>query len=364
MPQLPIPNTPGEITPEWLTEALRSTGTIDKANVTSVSAKTIAAGQGFTTQLAMLKLAYDRQSSETPDTLFCKVAATHAPTLDLARNLGLYEREVTFYRELADLVDLKTPRCYYSDLDDETGLFILLLEDLTPARVGDQIAGCSIENAERAVSHLARFHAQMWERPESHSSARLQAWNTNADALQERYAESLAPFLQKLGEMIPDGIPEVLERVAPQVAYIKNQLAASPQTVVHGDYRLDNLFFGSEDSGSSFAVVDWQGCRLGRGTSDISYFMSGSLDADLREGCEMSMLRSYHSTLAQNGVERYSFDQCLYDYRLALLDRISFYLILGATLDFSSRRAQALAYVVLQRFFTAVADHNVIELLP
>ena len=31
-----------------------------------------------------------------------------------------------------------------------------------------------------------------------------------------------------------------------------------PTTIVHGDYRLDNMFFASPQGGPEFAVIDWQ----------------------------------------------------------------------------------------------------------
>ena len=56
MPKLKIPSTPEDITPQWLTEALRSTNTITDIRVKSVTVEPLVEGQGNTTQLARLKV--------------------------------------------------------------------------------------------------------------------------------------------------------------------------------------------------------------------------------------------------------------------------------------------------------------------
>ena len=41
-----------------------------------------------------------------------------------------------FYQQLADDLPMRTPDVHYADLDDEGDRFVLLLEDLAPARPG------------------------------------------------------------------------------------------------------------------------------------------------------------------------------------------------------------------------------------
>jgi hypothetical protein len=82
-------------------------------------------------------------------------------SLIVGNALGIYEREVRFYAELAGSVPIRVPECYFGRIDD-TGS-ILLLEDIRDLQVGDQVAGITEREAERIVDALAALHATFWE---------------------------------------------------------------------------------------------------------------------------------------------------------------------------------------------------------
>ncbi|RRC07793.1 hypothetical protein EIA17_25600, partial [Escherichia coli] len=77
----------------------------------------------------------------------------------------LYIREVAFYRELAATVAIHTPRPILAEIDPATDDFTLILEDLAPARPGDQLAGCAIEDCLTAMREAAALHAPRWNDP-------------------------------------------------------------------------------------------------------------------------------------------------------------------------------------------------------
>ena len=56
---------------------------------------------------------------------------------------GAYRNEVAFYAELAPTVAVRAPACWYHATSTRRGGLHLLLDDLSPARQGDQVAGCS-----------------------------------------------------------------------------------------------------------------------------------------------------------------------------------------------------------------------------
>ncbi len=137
-----------ELTAAWLSDAL---GT----DVRSVAHERI--GSGVTG--AAYRLALD--SDGGPGTLVAKIAAGDEEARHRVRN-G-YRAEVGFYVELADTVDIRTPRCWHAAIDDDGTRFTLLLEDLAPRAPGVQAAGCSLEQADDAVRNLAGLHAPRWD---------------------------------------------------------------------------------------------------------------------------------------------------------------------------------------------------------
>ena len=87
--------------------------------------------------------------------------------------LGLYEREVRFYTDIAPHLGGPAGRseatrgnpvapCYHAaGFDSDTGAFHLLLGDAGPAVVGDEIHGATIEQATLALGELGRLHAPL-----------------------------------------------------------------------------------------------------------------------------------------------------------------------------------------------------------
>lgn len=108
-------------------------------------------------------LSYDRYEADAPRSLIAKFSASDPEIRK--RWQRSYEREVWFYQKMAPHVELRTPHCYYSDIDTENGEHVLLLEDLAPARSPAWEEGCSLAQTEHAIQQIAKFHATWWESP-------------------------------------------------------------------------------------------------------------------------------------------------------------------------------------------------------
>jgi hypothetical protein len=362
--RIDIPSGPQDITLSWLTNALRSRGAINNANVTSFETKIIGEGAGFMGQLAKLSLTYDKPEPGAPSSLISKHPAAAIENRQVAMFFRFYEREVRFYDEIAETIDLRTPRCYYSAFDPATGDYILLLEDLAPAKVGDQLAGCTGQIAELAIRELANFHATWWEHPRL---AELD-WMPNIDAewytsaMEESYGEAWPAFLSVYGERMTPALKEIGERFGRTVKQLAHEFGKAPCTIAHADYRLDNLFFGGPDA--PLAVIDWQISFRGRGVFDVAYFTSGTLPPDERKAKERDLLHMYHDILTERGVKDYSFEQCWEDYRRGILFCIIYAVIGIGGLDMANQRGLDLSTAIADRTMAAITDLNAGELLP
>lgn len=66
--------------------------------------------------------------------------------------MGLYEREVRFYTDIAPGLEGPVAQCYHAAYDPDSGAFDLVLSDAAPAVVGDEIRGASPDQARLALT--------------------------------------------------------------------------------------------------------------------------------------------------------------------------------------------------------------------
>ena len=79
--------------------------------------------------------------------------------------MGLYEREVRSYTDIAPGLGGPVTGCHHAAYDQETGVFDLLLGDASPAVVGDEIRGATIEQATLALTQLRTAHGPLLGNP-------------------------------------------------------------------------------------------------------------------------------------------------------------------------------------------------------
>ena len=89
-----------------------------------------------------------------------------------------------------------------------------------------------------------------------------------------------------------------------------------PQCLLHGDLRLDNMFFEGDEVR---ALIDWQLSRKGPAVVDVAYFIAGSVDPSVDEAAVDELNSRYHSALVEAGVDDYPDDRFLADYEDGLL---------------------------------------------
>ena len=361
---LTIPADVDEITPEWLTRALRSRGRASSAPVIACSSETVGEGKGFVSQVARLSLEYDGGRQEgLPRTMIAKLPSSAPEIQALASLLGDYQRETRFYEEVAPRVGIETPDCYYSAMDAATGRTILLIEDLSHARLGDSVAGCSVAEARLVVRLLAGLQAPWWDGAGLDRLDWMPLKTADAGVYRETYSQAWSMLAQKAGGGMPDYLAGIAERLEPHIPEIRGRLSDPPRTIVHGDYRLDNLLFGCRDGRPTVIVFDWEFCTRGRGTYDLATFIAEAFPPEVRRREETGLLRLYHSALVENGVRGYSYEQCLLDYRFSMLDLLLFWIVVGGYCDFGDERATRYLHNTMERFSAAIADHGSVELL-
>src|SRR5439155_9185706 len=111
-----------------------------------------------------------------------------------------------------------------------------------------------------------------------------------AQQTQALYQGVWSGFVDRYGGALDAAQVALAERFGAALARWSGE-RQGPSTVVHGDYRLDNMLFGSATGGYPVAVVDWQTCAHGPGASDASYFLGAGLPVDVRRRHQRDLLR-------------------------------------------------------------------------
>ena len=223
-----IPASPEDLDAAWLTAALRQGGALQKAAVASFEIRPLADGEGFMGQLLRVRPVYDREEPDAPASLVVKLSSQTPEMRQRVATRLAYQREVRFYQRLADQASLPTPRCYYAEVDGETGLHVLLLEDLAPGRSGSTVAGCSSEQAELAVHEIAHFHAAWWETPELERLDWLIDPDFDPVALREAHDRWWPDFLDQAGHRLPDPARAIGARLGEHRAHVMRHLTRTP----------------------------------------------------------------------------------------------------------------------------------------
>ena len=327
-----------DVTAEWL-------GSVLDGTVSALRAEPVGTGQIGT----CFRLHLD--GSGVPATLVVKLPVPDPAARAMVA--GAYRGEARFYRDLADTVGVRTPVCHFVDFD-EAGDFVLLLQDMTPARQGDQIAGCTVAQALDAVENLAGLHGPRWCDPDLVANDGF-LLNTAEDAALavEFFAPCVDSFLESLGPLLDPADHELLRAVP---AALHDWLLARSERygLVHGDYRLDNLLF-PEDGGPGSVAVDWQTLSLALPARDLSYFIATSLDPAVRRAHERDLVGAYHRALGPAVTAGYSLEECWDDYAFALL-QVPLVCVFGQVYGQSTERGDRMFAAMVTRGCAAMRD--------
>ena len=353
MPTYPVDAT--SISAAWLSEVL-------EADVQCCDIEQIAIGIGLLGRLFRVRL----DGRGLPPSVVVKL-----PTLDrrarttLCENLNFYLREVYFYREIGLANPLPPARPYYAAFDDTTHDFVLVLQDLGALRNADQTVGCTATDTETVIDALARHHAYWWNNDRLASLPWLSTYNTPPwPASTIANVEASWPrFVECFGDRLPPAVHQWGDRLTTLLPWYLAEVARPPHTFLHGDLRLDQVFFGTRPDDPAVTVLDWQLTARGRGAYDVGYFLSQSLATDTRRGCEHHVLERYAERLRALGIH-YPQGELLRDYRLATAMCFVYPVIATGRIDFANDRQRELMQTMADRSVAAIEDNDALALRP
>jgi hypothetical protein len=352
-----FPTDPSSVSAAWLSEVLR-------AEVRDCHLEQIGIGVGL---LGRLYRAHLVGGSDVPASVVVKfpLLNTQPARSAICEDLEFYLREVRFYQEIGLTNPLPPARPYFAALDETTHDFVLVLEDLGRLRVADQIVGCTAQDAETVIDAIAPHHAHWWESPrfasmnwlKTHTTAPFPAtaagnFETGWPRFLEIVGSDLSPAMLAFGERFPSLVPWYLD-----------EFARPPRTFLHGDLRLDQLFFAVGADDPPVTALDWQITGKGRGAYDLAYFLSQSLTTETRRGCEEQLIERYADRLTEYGIH-YPRDELRRDYRLTTAYCFIYPVIGAGRIELANDRQLQLLRTMMNGAAAAIEDHDALSLRP
>jgi hypothetical protein len=338
---LMIPRLESDLTPAWLSEALRR-------NITAVKTEPIGIGIGLVGTVFGL----DLDGDDGPARMIAKLAAPTEDGRFVATVLNMYGREVGFYNELSPQTPISHPACYYCAFDPTTQDTVLLLEDV--ARHGvmlDQIKGCMVADTGPFIRTLARLHARFWEDPslaeyefllrlsdDPYPGAVSFAYSTAWPVAQELFRDQMTPQVLAFGDGYGDRIAQLFAK-----------LCDGPLVLSHADWRLDNLF---QTSDNDVIAVDWQLIDRSVPLRDLAYFVTGSVDMKTREEHGV-IFDAYLAALAEHDLHpdrNWAWEM----YRYGILLSFVYPIIAAGALTIADARHVELTATILRRALAAL----------
>nr|WP_222845532.1 phosphotransferase family protein [Natronomonas salsuginis] len=122
------------------------------------------------------------------------------------------------------------------------------------------------------IDRLAEIHTVDYEavrlegfgRPEGYTERQVDRWHQQLEwAFEVTAKERAIPPLDDVHSWLAANVPD-----------------SHPHALVHGDYKLDNVIFGSEDPPEIAGIVDWEMSTLGDPRSDLAWLLTYWRDAD------------------------------------------------------------------------------------
>jgi HAD superfamily hydrolase (TIGR01509 family) len=237
----------------------------------------------------------------------------------MANKLGLYEREYYFYEAISKYVNIGIPKFYGLVKTPRFKNVGILLENLS--------AGCdlaldlnkeSVDVSLKVIDSCAKLHAKFWNVDLLESFPLLKKNNdplfrpTWSEYVQKQWPE----FKERWSFMMTPQQTQVFEQIIGDFSSIQENLSNHNLTLVHGDVKSGNIFYGKTDRKPYF--LDWQYVAIGKGVQDLVFFMIESFDKETIGRYHSLFKQYYYIKLLEYGVTEYSWEEYDTDFKNAI----------------------------------------------
>jgi hypothetical protein len=351
---LPLPLTLEEITPAWLTAALRV-----KAPEARVRGAEIVDVIRSTCTKVRLRLDLDEagRRAGVPEVVMLK-GGFEPHSRDM---YNMHEMEARWYRDVLPVQPLRAPACYFADIDGARKQGLVIMEDLVRRGV-DFCSGLrphSYEAVARRLSALAKYHAFTWGSPELEPGGRwgwleyiLPKARAAMDleftpAVWKAYVDSPRGAAVSVRLHDRDWMCRALDRISAYGARL-------PHALIHTDTHPGNLYVDIDGEPGFFDSIPHRSPPM----LEVTYHMVCALDLADRPRWEGALIQHYLDELARFGVAAPAFEAAWEQYRL-FLTYAYFVFIINASIF----QTESVNTAYAARIGAAMLDHDTLGLL-
>ena len=355
-----IPDCPAGLTADYLTERLHEARCLpEHARVADVRNETVGDGTGMMAEISRLLLSYNGDSGTAPASLIAKYASANETNRAVANSFQLPVRETRYATDLDPLTSARTPLTYASLLDGDR--FLILMEDLGDYDVGSQVLGADLRQTEIAIDELAKLHSAFWNKVDALDWVPGIADSFHADNMMAGANAGWDNMVNLFS--VPASVSQYRDQFLAAVPALQRERMTDPVTLVHGDFRMENLLYGNRDEHDDVVIIDWQGPLKARGMFDVALFLGQSTTTEVRRSSERELLERYREGLLAGGVTGLTESEIWDDYVRCVLYDWVYTAVVAGTLDASNEIAFSWMSKMVERQVSASEDLDVFRFL-
>lgn len=305
------------ITPDWLNEKLVDNKNYDR--ILSLKKETIY--KSPVTVICRLIL-NEGQESNTPSSVVIKIKESR---------IEESKKEIEFYNKISNHISFTSEViCMKAATIKKKSISYILMEDLTETHyTPDFSLPPERHHFLKVADVLAEFHASCWNNNTLLDCGyKLSGEHTQRSYLTNKKAKTkkiVNEFIHFMGDRLTNERIEIYNSLLEYSFNLFDKRFNKKQnlTLVHGDAHFWNFLYPKvDDSNSKIKIIDWEYLDVGVGATELAYTFSLWLFPNQKIDVENEILKQYFSKLIEHGVKNYSWEQCMYDYRLGILQNM------------------------------------------
>lgn len=289
-----FPRIPDEVTKQWVSSVVGEA-------VSELSLSQIGEEQGASAIVCRATISW-RDRDDLPESLIFKFASAKDEYREYANKMGTYLKEVRFYQTFGSDTSLPIPRTFFAEITEASGYFLIVMEDLSKARMLKWFAD-SVDDVLLALQSLAVIHATYW----NDDSLSAHQWLGRTDEINQsnQYKGLLEQLLPTAKQQFTDLLSEyswaVLDAWLENWESVRLATSRGDKTLVHREADMRQMFFPTWEM-DRFILFDWQSPEVGWGAADACRMITTSLTLSERRRHEDSLIELYAGELRKNGV--------------------------------------------------------------